>query len=63
MTVEELIEELKAMPQTAMVEVQIRTNIGYDGTVLQFDDEDEWRDLKPLSVEYIYGRVRVRVEE
>ncbi len=47
MTVEDLIEELKTMPPTAVV------------TTVQYED----LDLKVTGCTYVYGRVVLEVEE
>ena len=60
MTVEELREELKAMPPTAMVEVVIRQNVRYDGMT---EDLYEFRTAAIDGMVYSHGVVNIQLDE
>lgn len=60
MLVEELIEELRAMPSTATVEVQIRKNEQHDGTLQPLY---EFRDVQIVTVVYDLGIVQLQLDE
>lgn len=60
MTVEELIEELRGVPQTARVEIQVRANLSYDG---QLEQLYEFRNVDPVTVVYDLGIVQIQLDE
>lgn len=61
MTVEELLEDLRAMPSTARVVVRIRENVNCDGVGL--DELYEFREADPDAVLYDLGEVVVQLAE
>ena len=61
MTVEELIEELNALPRTATILVQIRKNVGYENGAL--DELYEFREEMIETVLYGLGRVVIQLDE
>lgn len=60
-TVEELLEELKLMPATAPIEVQIRKNVMMTGEGL--DDLYEFRPAGIETVVYSLGRAVIQLDE
>lgn len=60
MTVDELIETLRAMPPTAHVDVQIRSNVSYDGSV---EELYEFREVGIEAVIYARGMAIVQLDE
>ena len=60
MTVEELIDTLRAMPPTAHVDVQIRKNVNYDSGM---EELYEFREAAVESVVYSRGIVIVQLDE
>jgi hypothetical protein len=67
-TVDELIEELRGMPQTAVVEVQIRKNVTEVGKLGFMENEHledlyEFREAPIVTVVYDLGRVQIQLDE
>lgn len=60
MTVEELIEELRALPATATVLVRVRGNVSYDG---QIEPLYEYRDEAVEQLLYELGEVTIHLDE
>lgn len=60
MTVEQLIEELRAMPSTSRVGVRIRANVNFEGALEGMEDE---RDEDVLGVNYAHGEVSILLDE
>jgi hypothetical protein len=60
MTVEDLIEELRLLPPTAVVVVRIRTNQGFDGRI---EPLYEWRSAAIESAIYTRGKAHLELEE
>lgn len=60
MLVEELIEELRSLPATAVIEVQVRGNVSYDGTLEQLY---EFRTAPIVTVVYSLGTVHIQLDE
>ncbi len=60
MLVEELIEELRAMPATAVVEVQIRKNMGLNS---KLDELYEFRTAPIVTVVYDLAMVQIQLDE
>lgn len=60
MRVEQLIEELRQLPQTAHVVVRVRDNVGADGTV---EPLYEFRDESVDGAIYSYDTVVITLDE
>jgi len=60
MLVEELIEELRRLPATAHVDVEITSNVTYDGLVVRTAEED-WRTEDIIKIDYEFGVVILRL--
>lgn len=60
MRVEELVEELKALPPTARVVVRVRDNIAPDGSV---EPLYEFRDEDVEGALYVTGEVVISLDE
>ena len=62
MTVAELIEDLRAMPETAHVSIHIRKNIGFEGG-LDVMLSGEFREADPLDIRSHHGEVVIELDE
>jgi hypothetical protein len=60
LNVEELIEELRQLPATALVYVRVRGNLSYDG---QLEPLYEFRDHAVEQVLYAHGEAVVHLDE
>lgn len=60
MTVGELLEDLRAWPETALVKVQVRQNLKFDGTL---EPLYEFREADPAAVVYDGGVVSIQLDE